>query len=100
VQHLEFTSSVAEDRSSDMQCCITGQVVPIVSKDPPPLFVGGGRKTVLDLCDLEYIGTTVHENISNHLPNDTVSHPRRCKSSILVVAFDGMGEELKGISEF
>jgi hypothetical protein len=99
VQHLEFTSSVAEDRSSDMQCCITGQVVPIVSKDyipPPPLFKGN---TVIDLCVLVYEGTTDHGNIRTHLPNDTVSHPRRCKSSILVVAFDDMGEELKGISE-
>jgi hypothetical protein len=41
VQHVEFTSSVAEDRSSDMQCCITGHVVPIVSKDGI-LFLGGG----------------------------------------------------------
>lgn len=33
MQHLEFTVSVAEDKCSGMQCCITGQVVPVVSKD-------------------------------------------------------------------
>jgi len=99
VQHLEFTSSVAEDRSSGMQCYISGQVVPIVSKDCIlSLFFLKG-KTVLDLCVLEYKNTTVHGNISNHLPNDTVLHARRCKSSILVVAFGDMGEEPKGISE-
>jgi hypothetical protein len=63
---------------------------------PPPFFLKG--KTVLDLCVLEYEVTTVHGNIRNHLPSDTVSHPRRCKSSILVIAFDTV-EELKGISE-
>lgn len=49
MQHLEFTSSVAENRSSGMQCCISGQVVPIVSKDCIPALFFFKGKTVPDL---------------------------------------------------
>jgi len=101
VQHLELKSSVAEDSSSDMQCYITGQVVPIVSKDYIPFFFYTyiyRLKQFLTCVSLNMKALQFIQTSATTCPM-TMSHPIRCKSTILVVAFDDTREELKGISE-
>jgi hypothetical protein len=57
-----------------------------------------GKAVLLELCDLACEGTTVLVTVSNYLPSDIVSYPRRQQSSIVVVAFiafDDRGTEVR-----
>jgi hypothetical protein len=54
-----------------------GSIVPLVSEDCT-VFVFTVKQFKKNS---ENEGTTILQNIRNHFPNDTLSHPRRLKSS-------------------
>jgi hypothetical protein len=82
---FRFSSCVAED-SVRVWCCITGQMVPSISKDCSPLFkVKESMKSNHTGVLHGLFDPTVLQRVGNYLPRDTGWDPRRLESKTLQI---------------